>query len=218
MITVEKSQIKTQDQIKIESNNDAETGLVKNGHTKQVNGSANNKEKKGVFARLFNKKDNSKEEDKSKANDKPEIIEPNLIYSPTPSRQKYTRKSLRRLESISYKFSKVANLNAKCKQLISFKGHLLVASNIGLFQIVNNKSEFIIGDAYINSIYPSISYPNRLYVGTHTGLETVDFIDESVIVNHNYLPLESPVFSILENNNSLWLGSDTKAIFCIIEI
>ncbi len=215
MITVEKSQIKTQDQIKIESNNDAETGLVKNGHTKQVNGSANNKEKKGFFARLFNKKDNSKEEDKSKANEKPEIIEPNLIYSPTPSRQKYTRKSIRRLESISYKFSKVANLNAKCKQLISFKGRLLVASNIGLFQIVNYKSEFIIGNAYINSIYPSISYPDRLYVGTHTGLKTVDFIDESVIVNHNYLPLESPVYSILENNNSLWLGSDTKAILTI---
>ncbi|MDX2443453.1 MAG: SpoIIE family protein phosphatase [Bacteroidales bacterium] len=211
IITVESSQLKSQDQIRQEYELDTEPNLAKNGDTKQTKGV-----KQGLFARLFSKKNNKKssslsEKDMSNKN-KSEIIESGIIYTPTPSRQKFTRKNLRRLESISYKFSKVANLNAKCKQLISFRGRLLVASNIGLYQIKNNKSELIIGNAYINSIYPSTTNPDRIYVGTETGLETVDFTDESVIINHNFFPVQTPVYSILENDYNLWLGSDTRVI------
>ena len=206
VITVENSFEESRDQTKQEKKKSLQTDLI-NDDAKETAESKKEENKKGFFARLFNR-----EKDGTDSGEKPELIKPDLIYTPTPLRQKYTRKEYRRLESISYKFSKVKNLNAKCKQLISYNGRLLVASNTGLYQIENSKSEFIIANAYINTIYPSTINPNRIYVGTETGLETVDFTNGSVIVNHNFLSVNLPVYSVLEDNNILWLGSDTRVI------
>lgn len=122
----------------------------------------------------------------------------------------YRMKKQVNLVSESWEFSKVRNLNAKCSQMLIFRDRLFVASNTGLYEIDSRKSKGIMRFTYVNRIARSIIKQNRLYAGTEEGLETIDFSNENYEVNHNYLPIGNPIYSILEERGDLWIGSDSK--------
>ena len=222
-ILVKKREVK-QESMLIPKLEGVTVGIEKGEEVKKKEPDTQTTQKRGAsdfFSKLFKR---------DKSNQNKELIQADSLVQPkTPvlipqgrtsiqnqsgqtSKPVYITKKYAQLESISYQFLKVKDLNAKCKQFTIFQGRLLVASNTGLYQIMNGKSEFVILNAYINHVYPSSVNPNRLYVGTETGLEIVNYLDGSFKVNHNYLTLQMPVYSVWEGNNILWLGSDTRAI------
>lgn len=176
--------------------------------------------KKGsnFFSRLFRK--NQKKEKNSKPEEvdlvNPEIhtelIKTEKVFKPKPLENRYTQKTYLTLKSISYRFSKVEGLDAKCKHLVSFDKHLLVASNTGLFEINDHKSSLLIDYAYINSIEPSDKIPNRVYIGTQSGIRILDFIENSKPEEFMFLRTQWPIYSITEIDDVLWLGSDSRVL------
>jgi len=168
-------------------------------------------EKKGrLFSRLF-----QKEEKETEIDQEPQLKPAKKIQiQPAPAKKtfqtQYIRKTNLVLESIGYEFRKVEGLDAKCKQLLIFNDKLFVASNTGMYQILNNKSQYIIANSYIYTIYPSPNMSNRLYVGTESGIRVVDFIYSKTRVRNPFKNMLLPIHSIFEHDELLWLSSDSK--------
>jgi len=131
---------------------------------------------------------------------------------PQKERIRYRIKKQVKLVSESWEFSKVQELNTKCGQMLVFKNRLFVASNTGLYEITGRERKVITSYAYVNRLARSPSLPDRMYVGTESGLEAVNFEGKTYRVDHDFLPLQQPVFSILEDGQNLWLGSYSKVI------
>ena len=125
---------------------------------------------------------------------------------------RYVRKKVVRLESMTYEFTKVNGLNSKCRQLIEWNNHLLVATNTGLFEILKGSSSFIITDAYIHTMYPVPDDPGKLLVGTNNGIMLVEFLFGEYKVIDEFLVLDRPVYSIFAKDQVLWLGSDSRVL------
>ncbi|MCD6598530.1 MAG: SpoIIE family protein phosphatase, partial [Bacteroidales bacterium] len=178
----------------------------------------NSQKSSGFLSNLFKRKKNEEDNDHLEEVDltKPQatnvVIETEKAFKPKALEIKYTRKTLVSLESISYRFSKVSGLDAKCKHLVSFNNHLLVASNTGLYEIKKHKSELIIDYAYINSIEPSTEIPNRVYIGTESGVHIIDFKKDARPKETSYIRTDWSIFSIVEMEDKLWLGSDSRVL------
>ncbi len=177
-----------------------------------------NKKKTNFFSRLFGKKHKNESNNTYEEVDlldpkiHSEIIETEQVFKPKPLENKYNQKTYRTLKSISYRFSKVDGLDAKCKHLVSFDHHLLVASNTGLYEINGSNSNLIIDYAYINSIEPSDEIPNRVYIGTQSGVRIIDFIENSKPKELLHIRTQWPVYSITEIADIIWLGSDSRVL------
>lgn len=175
-----------------------------------------NQKKGGLFSRLFQKERNEAEQKAETSQSVPANPVPEKQILParvTESFQtKYIRKTNLILESIGYEFKKVEGLDAKCKQFLIFQDKLLVASNTGMYQISKEKSKYIIANSYIYTIYPSPQKPNRLYVGTESGVRIVDFIFSEARVTNPFKSLQIPVHSIFQHDGLLWISSGSKII------
>ncbi|RLD61638.1 MAG: hypothetical protein DRJ01_07555 [Bacteroidetes bacterium] len=120
----------------------------------------------------------------------------------------YVKKTIQKLLNVNYVYKKVEDLNEKCKQLVSFKNHLLAVTNTGLYDIVDNKASIIKSDIYIYSI---VSSPNDslFYIGTDNGLYSVKYVKDEWLINHCFSNIENDVYSLVfdNGNNNLWIGS-----------
>ena len=204
----------------IEETSSSQTQMIK---TESVtnhnnNGRDNQKKDSGFFLNLFkrkNKKENTKpleEVDLNNPQVSKGVIETEKAFKPKPLKNKYTRKTYVTLKSISYRFSKISGLDAKCKHLVSFNNHLLVASNTGLYEIKDKKSALIIDYAYINSIEPSSEISNRVYIGTENGVYIIDIKKDTEPKQLTHIRTDWPVYSIIEIGDKLWLGSDSRVL------
>ncbi len=179
--------------------------------------------KKGLLSRLFRKKGEEEQEPKDtlkrqptemlpvieEPDEKPSEVAPSSIQD-EPVAQ-YTTHRTYALQSISHKFTKIENLDDKCRQLVQFRDQILVATNTGLYRIQNNEVKFIATYTYIHYIHPSQHIPGLFYVGTPEGAFTVNFNQGEWEVNRNFFPGDEPVYSIYETPEGIWLGSETKA-------
>ncbi len=131
------------------------------------------------------------------------------LFSTKEAREAYA------LQSIPYIYKKVEGLDAKCRQLLHHKGEVLVASNLGLFRIHNQKgnvsAEAILRDEYINFIYVSRRNPDYLYVTTAEGMVILRYQAGNWRV-HSQLKeaFKTATYSIVEDGNTVWLGAESR--------
>ena len=128
------------------------------------------------------------------------------------SKYYYKKKTIQKLLNVNYVYKKVENLNEKCKQLVSYKEHLLAVTNTGLFDIVDNKATIIKSDIYIYSIVSSPK-ENLFYIGTDNGLFSAQYIDDEWLINHCFSNIDNNIYSLFFDNinNNLWMGSINTA-------
>lgn len=179
--------------------------------------------KKGIFSRLFRKKEEkeqvAEDTDSEQIQDVmpaiEEAVEEPVAATPSTVQDEsiplYTTKRTYAIQSISHKFSKIEGLDDKCRQLVSYRDQILVATNTGLYRIQNNEVKFITTYTYIHYIHSSEHIPGLFYVGTPEGAFTVKFTQDEWEVNRNFFPKNEPVYSIYETKEGIWLGSETKA-------
>lgn len=106
----------------------------------------------------------------------------------------------------------VEGITGKCRQFVPYQNRLLVASNIGLYEIINQKARLLIPNIYVNFIYPSVQIPNRIYIVTAQGLESILYEKGQWIIERKFKALSSEIFSLVEDGNTLWLGSESQVI------
>jgi ligand-binding sensor domain-containing protein len=160
--------------------------------------------KEGFFSRLFKKKEEKEEvATEAKIEEPPveqapvvEVIEEETppVDEPTVQNESipvYTTKRTYALQSISHKFSKIENLDDKCKQLVRFRDQLLVATNTGLYRILNNEVKFIATYTYIHYIHPSQHFPGLFYIGTPEGAFTINYNVMNLFILFMKQPKES---------------------------
>lgn len=183
------------------------------------------KAKRRLFFRLFDKKQKQEKAsladseatntDKAKTTSVSKHTEKTVSPRTSVSyKTQYIKKTNLLLESVGYEFRKVKGLDAKCRQLLVYDNMLFVASSTGLYRISGNKSRYIIAGSYIHSVIASQKIPGRLYVGTESGIRTVDFAARNVKINNPNSGLSTAIHSVCEDNNKLWLASD-RDILCM---
>jgi serine phosphatase RsbU (regulator of sigma subunit) len=154
------------------------------------------KERKGIFAKIFGKKSKVPVEDKKPLT----VIKPSEKVAKTPQTI---------LNPINYSFVKVEGLNEKCKQLVSAGNEILAATNRGLFGISEHVAKQIGGNFYINYISAK-SRDNRYYIATNDGYFYVAPVSDNKwdIVTPDPSFIHS-VYSIASaNEKTIWAGSD----------
>lgn len=121
-----------------------------------------------------------------------------------------TKTVIKTLEN-TFEFKKTDGIQGKCRQIISYKDHLLVASTKGLYEIENNKGRPVIEEEYIHCIYPS-KYKSGIYVSSE---DKVLYLEEgkSGWVKKELFEHAAGVYSMEEDTSkNLWLGSHGKVI------
>lgn len=182
-------------------------------------------EKKGFIKRLTKsrKKVSNKEEPVVETETKIEEPEEkkNFIQRLTKSKpeEKAQTIKIQALQSVKYVFKKVAGLDEKCRQLISYNNRLLVATNTGLYEVKNNVVKPLIKDRYINYIY-QFRDPKRFYIATTTGVFSVFFNAASGgwNIENDYKDFNENVYSVIEDEKGiLWFGCENKVYRVILD-
>ncbi len=114
------------------------------------------------------------------------------------------------LQSFKFKFNKIPGLQGKCKQLVKYKDHLLVASNTGIYELTNKKTKPIVTGKYINVIIPS-DKNGTFYIGANDGLFILSHHKNKWRLSPVSEEFNPPVYSIVQTNKQVWAGSDNKA-------
>ena len=94
--------------------------------------------------------------------------------------------------------------------MVRFRDQLLVATNTGLYRILNNEVKFIATYTYIHYIHPSQRFSGLFYIGTPEGAFAINYNQGEWEVDRNFFPGNDPIYSIYETAEGVWLGSETK--------
>lgn len=114
------------------------------------------------------------------------------------------------LQSIPFVYKKAPNLRAKCKQMLVYENQLLVATNIGLFVVIDKQAQQIMSDTYVNFIYQSTEKAGHFYVGTNEGLRHIRFEDGRWRVSEKFKGLNISIGSICGKGKEIWLGCENQ--------
>lgn len=143
-------------------------------------------------------------EEKKKTSEKKQIINKQKY------RTKYVRQKKYYNESLGYAFKKIEDIDFKCRQLVVYNDHLLVASTNGLYVIHENKTNALLQNVYINRISPS-SKENVFYLATEQGVIMLIYQDEKWKVNKKVNPkgFDDNVLTVIEEDSrNIWLASN----------
>ncbi|HAI76525.1 MAG TPA: hypothetical protein DCM08_09785, partial [Microscillaceae bacterium] len=119
------------------------------------------------------------------------------------------------MTSIPFVFKSVAGVEGKVKQLLRWRDAILVATNIGLFQVVFTKDGLkaipILPDKAIQIIVGAQAPLDQLWVGTSAGFYAFAYAGKNgwqpVALPE---PINEPIYSILQVEKALWLGSENQ--------
>ncbi len=176
--------------------------------------------KKGWFRKLRDKlKSEKKEEPKPEKTRKKEktkrkkretktktIVEKKVSYRKIFEKQKKLA-----LQFSGYAFKKIENLQEKCKQIVKFNNRLLVATNTGIYEIIDKEVKPVIKGQYVNCISPS-EEANRFFIGTNEGLFSIFFNYGTWEIDENFNEITESVYSIVETSDrKLWLGCENMS-------
>jgi serine phosphatase RsbU (regulator of sigma subunit)/ligand-binding sensor domain-containing protein len=180
-------------------------------------------QKKSFFQRLFGKKKAATEEqakESVKEAGQPEAGNQELAVTAEKEKQpaqhklqkktKYVKKKVSALQSITYAFTKIDKLNGKCRYFISHQGHLLAATNIGLFEIKDYTARPILTDENIFLVEPSVS-SGMFFAGSEEGIILVQEEKNEWEVKRWSNPA-GEVYSLWQEKegNILWAGAENK--------
>jgi len=113
-------------------------------------------------------------------------------------------------------FQKVPGITSECWDLLSFTNNetakLLVTSDVGVFQLENDKSSLIIGDDSY-SLHRSEKDPNRVFVGLKAGVSAIYWSNGKWISEGRISGISDPIRTIDEDaNGTLWLGNNGPGV------
>jgi serine phosphatase RsbU (regulator of sigma subunit) len=188
--------------VKTRTSRQRTSSSIKTSGSKQSKDVEPEKHTKRLFSRLFSKKEEPTVETKQEVAKK---------TSTTKPRTRYVKKTISKLKSINYIFKKVDDINDKCNQLVSTKHGILVASNNGLFHIIDHEADLIKGNRYINQI-SSKTDSGSYYISTATGQFSIIYEDEKWQAKYNFVDFAESVYSInILNGKTAWLGGNDVA-------
>jgi len=163
--------------------------------------------RQNIFSRIFGRRVAKDKNISTDARDPTENIPP-----PKTSSVQYTRKTVNRLKSINYIFKQVEGLNEKCRQLVSTKNGIMVATNKGLFIINNHKALLIAENQYINFIN-WLPVDDKYFIASADGYFSMKYQNGKWLTEVFDSTFISPVYSIIKtDNNTIWLGVDNAAL------
>jgi len=154
--------------------------------------------RKNIFQRIFGKKTT---QDK--------ITTP--VITAKQEVEQFSKKTVSRLKSINYVFTKVEGFNEKCRQMVSTKNGILAATNKGLYVIKNHKAVTITFNRYINFISWQ-QVDSKYYIGAMDGFFSLKFQNDKWQYESLNPEITNPVYSIIKTKNTLWLGTDNAAL------
>ncbi len=113
------------------------------------------------------------------------------------------------------RFEYLADLKSQCWALLSVEKHLLVSSNYGVHEIVNDQIRQI-SNKSAWTLVPFPGDPNRIYLGLDDGIATL-YHTENGWMDEGRLPgfqAEARTLAFDENNN-LWVGTVYSGVYRI---
>lgn len=121
-------------------------------------------------------------------------------------------------------FKKIEGINNQCWTFLEVEDgknpnqkRLLFGSNNGLFEIRNNKITKLFSTETLFKIYRSTSNPNRILLGLKTGVASVIYENNELIVEGKYKNAYYNVRSIFEDENKdIWLGTFRSGVVKIV--
>jgi serine phosphatase RsbU (regulator of sigma subunit)/ligand-binding sensor domain-containing protein len=171
--------------------------------------------KKGLFSRLFSKKEkeeapknqaSSTGQDEMGDNSKKSSIW-NIFRKEKTSIQKVYK-----IASVTHIYSKVPKFDFKCKQLINFKGHLLAVTISGIYDVTEKEAKVIAKDIEVNSVHPSAT-DDALFICTTKGLSVVKLKDNKWELSEFTAVKDEPVYSFAKDVfDNYWIGGENKVI------
>jgi serine phosphatase RsbU (regulator of sigma subunit) len=163
--------------------------------------------RKNIFSRIFGKKSTTP----SGAETAAAATRPgNIVVQNIPPEIKFRKETIRKLKSADYVYVKVAGLNDKCRQLVPTPYGLLAATNRGLYIIKDHKASPVVTDRYINFIswtplnnsYAIAADDGYFLAGYQNGRWQVEIPDKK---------FTRPVYSLVQKDDTYWLGSENAA-------
>ncbi|MEM9982198.1 MAG: hypothetical protein AAF734_06865, partial [Bacteroidota bacterium] len=121
------------------------------------------------------------------------------------------KKTAYALRSTPFYFKRIANIDAKCKQLINYKGKMIAATNTGLYEVslTTRRAGSILGNNFISAVH-GVAHRNMLYLATENGLmairEEVGYWSKADTLRM----FREEITSIVEKDGYLWLGGITQ--------
>ena len=115
------------------------------------------------------------------------------------------------LQSISHEFTRLGRFEEKVKDLVPMGNRIIIASNGGLYEVVNKELKTIRKDWYIERIFPSPD-PSVMYVVTDETVYSMRLRnnDWKTVKDFSYIGQE--IYSICEEGDSaIWLGCDNRS-------
>lgn len=108
------------------------------------------------------------------------------------------------MQSAPYYYKKVENIESKCKQLINYKGKLIVATNTGLYEVTQQKGFSILSNLHIQAI-ASLPNKNMLYAATEKGIFAIrEYKGYWKVIDHYQVAIN--VNNMAIHQHTLWVG------------
>ncbi len=119
------------------------------------------------------------------------------------------RKNAYMQQILPFYFKKIDGIDAKCKELINYKGKLLAATSTGLYEISGGRVGPLLNNTVITALYP-VSKENLMYVATEAGLYLLKEQAGYWKKTDTLKVFKDDIGSIVRHGNNLWLGGITK--------
>jgi serine phosphatase RsbU (regulator of sigma subunit) len=123
-------------------------------------------------------------------------------------RARSIKENIYSLQSISHEFTRLGRFEEKVKDLVPLGNRIIIASNGGLYEVVNKQLKVIQEDWYIERISPSTD-PSMMYVVTDETVYSMRLRNNAWSIETDFSHIQQEIYSICEEGDSaIWLGCD----------
>ncbi|MCK4745388.1 MAG: cell envelope integrity protein TolA, partial [Bacteroidales bacterium] len=173
--------------------------------TQAVEDSLVEEEPRGLKA-LFQKRSGKSEESVKEEDEKEEEIPQTPV-----ARTRYIKQKIYSLQSISHEFTRLGEFEEKAKDLMPVGNRILIATNEGLYEIVDKKLKIIREGWYVENIFP-VADPGRIYVVTDESAYQLVLEEDSWRTSMDFSYVGEEIHSVCEEKDSIiWLGCDNRS-------
>ena len=134
-----------------------------------------------------------------------------ITMVPPRTRIRSIKDNLRQLQSISHDYTRLGRFEEKVKDLVPIGNRIIIASNGGLYEVVNKQMKSIQEDWYIERIITS-NDPSMMYVVTDETVYSMKLLNNAWIIEKDFSHIQQEIYSICEEGDSaIWLGCDNRS-------
>lgn len=143
---------------------------------------------------------------------------PSQILKTEEVRRSYSTDEKRKayaLRSIPYVFKHAKGLDGKVRQMIAHQGFVMVASNLGLFEVVHGEElavREIIPDVYVHFMWQNLKNPAIAYVGTSEGLFVMTQNGGGWEEAYPVQNISENIYSMVQWRGELWAGAENRIL------